>query len=187
MAITVAAYAIYIWQTTRRRGVRPHPFSWFLWGFVTAVAFLVQQSSNGGPGSWVTGLTATVCFFIAGVSLVRNKWRFTRFDWVGLGIGLIVFGFYLIVREPKASAVLATATDVIGYGPTIKKGWFEPWRDSITSFTLNSIKFVPSLFALNSYSLATWLYPLTLVIVNAGVAFLLFIRRHELDREVKAA
>ena len=56
----------------------------------------------------------------------------------------------------------------LGYGSTIKKGWIEPQKDSVTSFALNSAKFVPSLFALQSYSLATWLYPATLVLMNAG-------------------
>jgi hypothetical protein len=35
LVLMVLAYGIYIWQTMREDGVRPHPFSWFLWGFVT--------------------------------------------------------------------------------------------------------------------------------------------------------
>jgi hypothetical protein len=49
--IMLIAYAIYIWQTTRAKGVQPHPFSWFLWGIVTGVAYLVQARLGGGPGS----------------------------------------------------------------------------------------------------------------------------------------
>jgi hypothetical protein len=103
------------------------------------------------------------------------------FDWLSLIAGLIVFGYYLSSRNPTMSAILATATDVIGYGSTVKKGWAEPRKDSATSFALNSLKFVPSLFALNSYSLATWLYPATLVVVNGAVAAVLLFRRYNLE------
>jgi cytochrome c-type biogenesis protein CcmH/NrfF len=45
------------------------------------------------------------------------------------------------------------------------------------------LKFVPSLFALDSYSIATWLYPATLVVVNGFVAALLVSRRRHLRRK----
>jgi hypothetical protein len=85
----------------------------------------------------------------------------------------------LLSRNPVQSAILATVTDVIGYGSTIKKGWVEPERDSATSFALNSAKFIPSLLALGSYSVATYLYPATLVVMNGAVAAMLLIRRRQ--------
>lgn len=179
VGIMAAAYAIYLWQTVKKGGVQPHPFSWLLWGLVTAVVYLVQRAQNGGAGSWVTGLTAAVCFIIGSLSLLKHKWRFSWFDWFSLGTGLAVFGFYLLAQDPTQSAVLATITDVMGYGSTIKKGWAQPHKDSATSFALNGIKFIPALFALDSYSLATWLYPATLVAVNGAVAVMLLVRRRQ--------
>lgn len=181
VVIMLVAYSIYIWQTSRAGGVRPHPFSWFLWGFVTGVAYLVQVTQGAGPGSWVVGLTALICFLIGGLSFFKHRWRFSLFDWCALAAGLLVFGYYLLSKNPTLSAVLATTTDVIGYASTIKKGWTEPHKDSATSFALNSAKFIPSLLALESYSLATWLYPATLVLVNGAVATLLLVRRRQLD------
>ncbi len=179
--IMVIAYAVYMWQTARSEDVRPHPFSWFLWGFVTAVVYLVQITQRGGPGSWVVGFTAIFCFLIGTLSLVKHRWRFSLFDWLSIIAGLLVFGYYLASKNPTESAILATITDVIGYGSTIKKGWVEPHKDSATSFALNSLKFVPSLFALQAYSLATWLYPATLVLMNGAVALMLVLRRQHLD------
>jgi len=180
VAIMAVAYAIYISQTAKDHGVQPHPFSWLLWGFVTTVAALAQHAKAAGPGTWVTAFTAGSCFVIGTLTLLKHKWQFSRFDWLSLGTGLAVFAFYLLARDPALSAVLATTTDVAGYLPTLKKGWREPHGDSATSFTLNSVKFVPALFALNSYSVATWLYPATLVVVNAGVATMLLMRRKQL-------
>jgi hypothetical protein len=178
--IMFVAYAIYIWQIARAEGVQPHPFSWFLWGVVTGVAYLVQAANGGGPGRWVVGLTAVICVLIGLISLLMNKWSFSLFDWLSLGVGVLVFAYYLLSKNPTQSAVLATATDVIGYASTVKKGWTQPYKDSATSFALNSAKFVPALFALESYSLATWLYPATLVLVNGAVSTLLVVRRRQL-------
>jgi len=175
--IMFVAYAVYLWQTSRANGVRPHPFSWFLWGVVTGVVYLVQLTQGAGDGSWVVGLTAIICFLIGGFSLLKYRWTFSLFDWLSLGLGLIVFVYYLLSRNPLQSAILATATDVIGYGSTIRKGWTKPNEDSATSFALNSAKFVPSIFALQSLSLTTWLYPATLVVINGLVAAMLLIRR----------
>jgi hypothetical protein len=76
---------------------------------------------------------------------------------------------------------LATAIDVVGYGPTVKKGWAKPHNDSASSFALNGVKFVPAICALKSYSVTTWLYPATLVLVNGAVALMLVWRRRRLD------
>jgi hypothetical protein len=180
LIIMLIAYVIYIWQTSRAQGVRPHPFSWFLWGCVTGVAYLVQVTQGAGAGSWVVGSTAAVCFLISAVSFFKHQWRFSPFDWLGLTAGLSVFAYYVISTKPTESAILATATDVIGYGSTIRKGWAEPHNDSAISFALNSAKFVPSILALQSYSLATWLYPATLVVMNGAVAVMLLVRRRQL-------
>jgi hypothetical protein len=180
VVIMLIAYAIYLWQTAREDGVRPHPFSWFLWGFVTGVVYLVQITQGGAAGSWVVGFTSLFCLLIGGFSLFKHRWQFSPFDWLSLGTGLLVFAYYLLSKNPTWSAILATTTDVIGYASTIKKGWAEPNKDSATSFALNSAKFVPSLLALGSYSLATWLYPATLVLMNGAVATMLLLRRRRI-------
>ena len=183
--IMLIAYTVYLWQTRRAGGIQPHPFSWLLWGFVTGVAYLVQATKGAGPGSWVVGLTALMCFLISALSLFKHRWSFSLFDWLSLAAGLVVLGYYMLSKNPTLSAILATSTDVIGYGSTVKKGWSEPRKDSATSFALNSLKFVPSLLALNSYSLATWLYPATLVVVNGAVTIMLLLRRSSLEASLR--
>ena len=181
IAIGVIAYAIYFWQSAKREGIQPHPFSWFLWGMVTAVAYLVQRGHGGGAGSWVTGFTALVCFIIGALSLLKHPGRFTWFDWSSLGTGLAVFIFYLLARDPTLSAILATVIDLVGFGPTYRKGWIEPHKESATSFAINGIKFIPAVFALQSYSIASCLFPITLVIVNIILAVMLVARRRQIS------
>ena len=114
------AYGIYIWHTMREDGVRPHPFSWFLWGFVTGVVYLVQVSQRAGAGSWVVGFSAVICFLIGGISFFKEKWRFSFFDWFCLLAGLAIFAFYLLRSEKTRFPILLT--NVLSMGVTGKPG-----------------------------------------------------------------
>jgi hypothetical protein len=180
IAIAIVAYGVYLWQASRAGNIQPHPFSWLLWGLVTGIAYIVQASTGGGAGSWVTGLTAVACILIGSFSLIRHQWQFSVFDWLSLGAGLLLLAYYLLARNLVLSAILATAMDVVGYGPTVRKGWAKPYNDSASSFALNSAKFILAICALKSYSVTTWLYPATLVLVNGSVALMLVLRRRRL-------
>jgi hypothetical protein len=46
-------------------------------------------------------------------------------------------------RDVNVAAASTTAIDALGYGPTFVRGWAQPRRDSVTSFALNGVKFVP--------------------------------------------
>lgn len=176
VAIGVLAYGIYIWQTAKKDGIQPHPLSWLLWAFVSAIATLAQQAEGAGPGNWVTGFTAFVCVIIGLITIFKYDWDFSRSERISFATG-VVAAVFVVGKNPSAAALLATIADVIGYYSTIRKGWVAPYTDSATSFALNSVKFIPALLALNAYSVATWLYPATLVIMNGGVAIMLVVAR----------
>ncbi|HET6844920.1 MAG TPA: hypothetical protein VFK06_25035 [Candidatus Angelobacter sp.] len=182
IAISVLAYSIYIRDTVKKEGIRPHPFSWLLWGFVTTVAAFAQHAKGAGSGLWVTAFTAAICFLIGMLTLSRNDWQFSSSDWYALILGVAATVLYALARNPTAAAILATVADVVGYNPTIKKGWIDPSTENATSFLLNSLKFIPALGALHAYSIATWLYPATLVVVNGAVCVMLVCRRRQLGK-----
>ena len=172
--IMVIAYAVYMWQTARSEDVRPHPFSWFLWGFVTAVVYLVQITQKRRTRKLGCRVYGNLLLSDRHTQSSSNTDGVSRYL---IGCQLLLGCWYSdttwLLRIRPSQRILATITDVIGYGSTIKKGWVEPHKDSATSFALNSLKFVPSLFALQAYSLATWLYPATLVLMNGAVALML--------------
>jgi hypothetical protein len=180
VALGVIAYAIYI-RDTVKKDIKPHPFSWLVWGFVSTVASVAQQTRGAGPGVWVTWFTAAICFLI-GLLTLRNKWEFSRSDWAAFGLGIGGVICYAGAKSPTAAAIFATLADLVAYQPTISKGWSDPRSENAPSFLLNSIKFLPALFALNTRSIATALYPSALVLMNMGVCAMLVERRRELRK-----
>ena len=180
VALAILAAIIYIAQTLRGE-VRPHPLSWFLFGILSLTGYLVQRDEGARQGSWTLMAMTVICFLFVAASVARGERSFSRREWAFLVAGGAVFVVYLFTRESNVAAALTTLVDALGYGPTFVRGWSQPKKDSVASFALNGIKFVPSLMAMDPISFATSFYPATLLVLNAAVAIMLVIRRRALD------
>jgi cadmium resistance protein CadD (predicted permease) len=176
VAMALLACGIYVWQTLAGQ-IRPHPLSWFLFGILSATGYWVQRDQGAGAGGWVLMTMTILCFLLAGLSFAKGERRFPRREWAFLVAGCVAFLFYLFAREPNIAALLTTGVDALGFGPTFARGWSHPRKDSVTSFALNAAKFVPSLLAMQSVTLATCIYPATLLVLNGAVSIMLVLRR----------
>jgi hypothetical protein len=176
VVITLAAYGIYVWQTLRGEA-RPHPLSWLIFAILTGTGYLVQVDEAAGAGSWVMGITAIVCLLLCVMSFSRGERAFPWYEWAFLVAAAVVFAFYLWSHQPTVSATLAAAVAVLGFGPTLTKAWARPASDSVTTFALNGLKFVPAFFAMDTLSVATCVMPAALVVANLAVALIIFLRR----------
>lgn len=180
LVITVFGYALYFAHMTQGK-TKPHAFSWFVWGTLTAIAFAAQVAENGGAGAWVMGLTAVACFSISGFAYFKGAQDFVWFDWCALASAGIALVLWWLAQSPLWSVVLITLTDAFGFLPTMRKSYFRPHEETALIFVVSSIKFILSIFALETYTLSTWLYPAYLIVANGLVATTLFVRRWQLN------
>jgi len=158
--------------------IKPHIFSWFAWGLLEAIAFFAQISKGAGAGAWVTGLTALICFTVAGLSIVKGEKQITRSDWLSFAGALLGIIAWQTTKNPLTAVILVSLVDAVAFIPTFKKAFNKPQQESVFTFSSSIIKLTISLFALESYSLTTWLYPATIVLTNTlFVTMLLFRRR----------
>jgi hypothetical protein len=176
VALAILAAIIYIAQTLRGE-VRPHPLSWFLFGILSLTGYLVQRDEGARQGSWTLMAMTIICFLFVAASVARGERSFSRREWAFAVAGGAVFVVYLFTRQSNVAAAMTTLVDALGYGPTFVRGWSQPKKDSVASFALNGIKFVPSLMAMDPISFATSFYPATLMVLNAAVAIMLVMRR----------
>lgn len=181
--IMLAAYSLQIYQIQNGES-EPHPIAWLGFGLLTGLGWIVQLLEGAGAGSWVMGGTAIFCFLIAFLSWYKTRKRKStsdRYDWAVLGVGIALCLFYMAAKNcswgPVTAAALATAADLVLYIPILRKAWFEPDKEYGPSYFLNSLKFIPSLFAMANYSFATCLYPSALIVANLIVVVYLWIRK----------
>lgn len=169
-----AAYALYIASTLKNK-TKPHAFSWLLWTLTTGIVFTAQVIQGAGAGSWATGFTCTVCFAIGIISLFKYDKKYSMFDVLFIAIALVALLPWFFTSNPTLSVVIIASIDVLGYGPTLYKSYYFPSEEKAISFGLNSLKHCSTLIAMGSYSVVTCIYPVTQVIMNALVVFLIVI------------
>jgi hypothetical protein len=171
----VIAYALYF-RKMYTGTVKPHAFSWLIWGLLAANGCIAQVSAHAGFGAWTTGLTAVACLLIFFIAIFNGILKPTRLDWILLTLAIISFLLLFIVDDKTVALYLTLFATLLGFSMTIKKAWHKPHEEAPISFGLNAIKFLPAIFALQSYSFLTVAYPITAGIANAAVVFVILIR-----------
>lgn len=157
---------------------KPHAFSWFIWGLLTAIAFFAQVTSGAGPGAWVTGFTAIVCFIIVGFALVKGEKKITLSDWVTFIAALATLPIWYATDNPLYAVILITLIDALGFYPTFRKSWHKPQEEVTVTYGLSAVKFAIALGALQNLNWTTALYPASLVLMNGAFVIMVLWRRN---------
>ena len=178
--LTFAGYSAYIYSIFKGE-TRPHPFSWSIWGVLTAIGFFAQISDNAGPGAWVTGLSAIITFVIAFLGILkRADIQITKSDWITFFAAMCAIPLWLVMETPLYSVILITTIDAIAFYPTFAKTWRRHEQELAFEHVMAALKFIFSLFALTNYSVITVLYPLSLVVMNILFLIMQFYRKRAL-------
>jgi hypothetical protein len=180
LAIGLIGYLPYLYGLYRGK-LRPHIFTWFLWGLLMVIAFAGQISGDGGIGTWVTGFSAFMCFFISAIAFSHGENDITRSDWITFGAGLTTIPLWLVTKNPFWSMLVIIVIEFFATWPTARKSWMKPQQESPTTYFLAGVKFIPSILAMQKFNLITLGYPVALVLINLGLVSLLLCRRYILD------
>lgn len=179
--IAFAGYGIYFRQIFSGK-IKPHAFSWFVWGLTTAIIFFGQLAKGAGPGAWATGAIAVACWVIFSLAIFKGQRSFVYWDWIFLLAALISLVSWKLTKDPTLALILLTATDALATLPTLRKAYHKPLEESLALFSLNGIKSIFSILAFQIYTFVAVLYPVMLVLFNSLVALIIFLRRRQLLR-----
>jgi len=177
--LAFAGYGIYFKEIFSGK-VKPHAFSWFVWGITTTIIFFGQLIKGAGPGAWATGAIAIACYIIFGFAIFKGQRDFVFWDWVFLIIALVSLVSWRLTKDPAYALILLTITDAAATFPTLRKAYNKPFEESFALFSLNSVKSIFSIFAFRTYTLVAVLYPIMLVLFNFSVALVIAVRRRQL-------
>lgn len=181
VAIGIVSYIPYI-RNTLAGITKPHAFSWLVWSVLTGIGFAVQVVEGGGAGAWVTGSTSIICFAVFLLALIKGQRQFSTFDWSALIVAGIALLLWRYTQNPMSALILIIITDAVGYLPTFKKGFHHPFEETISTFAFASLKLTIALFALESFTIGSWLYPVSLILMNCTFVTMLLVRRGQMHR-----
>ncbi len=179
VAVGLISYALYLWGIYRRT-VRPHVFTWFIWGTLASIGFAVQYVEKGGPGAWNLGVAAAINFMIAGVAVFYGEKHISRSDWIAFIIAMGAIPVWWMTDNPLWAVVIVSAIDIVAFYPTFRKSWMKPAEEGACSFSIGAVQFLLSIFALEKPVLATVLYPVVVVSMNTLLVLMLLYRRRVL-------
>lgn len=159
IALTFIAFFPYI-RSIIQGSVKPHVFSWVIWGTTTFVVFLAQLEDNGGVGAWPIGVSGGISIFIALLAYIkRADIAITKTDWVFFMSAMSSLPFWYFTSDPLWAVVILTTVDVLGFGPTARKSYIYPHSESLLFFALFTARNLIVITALENYSVTTVLFP----------------------------
>lgn len=176
IALVVIAYAPYIFDIIRNKA-KPHPFSWLIWTITSVSMFILQTLHGSGSGAYPLGVVSVFALTIAILAFYKSKVVITKSDIVCLVLALIGIIFWLVVRQPLVSVVLLLLVDLVGFAPTLRKGWRAPYEDSISLWGINFFRQFSSILAIQKYNPITLMTPLAWMILSASLCIVLIVRR----------
>lgn len=161
---------------------KPHVFTWFLGGLISAIAYFEQVYAHAGAGAWVTGVSALLALFIFVLSIKKGHKNIVLIDWISLWGALLAIILWLIVKELLLSIILITFIDNISFVPTYRKSIHHPFEETISTYLLSGIKYFLGIVALESFNFISLLYPVSLVLTCWFFVVFLIIRRRQIRK-----
>lgn len=158
--LTCIAFLPYILSIFRGR-TRPHVFSWVIWGMNTSVAFLATLHAGGGlPGAGVIGFSAGVTLFIAVLAYIkRADVSVTLTDRLFFIAALAAMPLWHWADDPLWAVWLITVIELLGFGPTFRKTWSQPFSESMGFLVLLVLRNTLVIAALDRHTTTTVLFP----------------------------
>ncbi|MEO6110021.1 MAG: hypothetical protein ABIP50_03365 [Candidatus Saccharimonadales bacterium] len=174
--IAIVSYSLYFRDIFKRK-TKPHAISWLVWGTLNTVICIQQLAHGAGPGAWVTGVAAFADFAIFLSAFKYGEKKITRLDWMCLAVAMVVLVLWGQDSNDIFTVILACTIFIVGMIPTFRKSLKNAHEETAITFALNGTKFFLALFALNTFTLNTALYPITLFLINGIFAVFLITRQ----------
>jgi len=144
-------YYLGIWK----KETKPHLLTWLIWFLLTALGFYLSYTFGGGAGSFTFALQSFLCLTIVVYALAKREKNIVRSDWIVFVFVLLTLFFYVITKNAMLSAFFAASIDCMGYIPTFRKSYRQPFQEPVLTYSFSFISWFCSIFALANYSFAT--------------------------------
>lgn len=161
--------------------VKPHGFSWMLWGLLSGISFAIQLYEEAGAGAWLLGTNIVLSFSVALLAFRFGTFRITRADWVAFAIALTAIPLWILTQNPVWSLLIACGINVMAGLPTYMKAWRLPRDEYVPTFFLGGCAAFLSIAALDNLQLTTWLYPFVIGCSNMLLVSIILWRRKSVN------
>ncbi len=153
------------------------PFTFLIWSISSSITWALQVHGGAGMGAWVTFSVSSILIIIFILSLKFGEKNIKKIDILFLILSLFSLFLWLVIDQPILAIILIVFTDVLGFVPTIRKSFNDPYKKSITTWGIAAFRHGLVVTSLNKFNILTLLSPLVWILVNVSFILFLIIRR----------
>ena len=181
IALTFIAFIPYI-RSILHNKIKPHVFSWIIWGSTTFIVFLAQLEGGGGYGAWPIGVSGIITLYVAFLAYAKKAdTTITITDWCFFIAAMASIPIWYFTSNPLGAVILLTVIDLLGFGPTIRKAYNHPFEENVTFFLIFLTRNIIAIMALEHYSMTTTLFPAAIAGASLALVILILFRRRKLS------
>jgi len=157
---------------------KPHAYTWLIWSITqgTAVVGILYGGGGWGGLNLVMGTLLVMSVFL--FSLRYGTKNITKTDTAVLIAALLAVVIWWQLHEPILAIFMVSAIDILGYIPSFRKSYHEPWSETLVSWLAFVASDVFALFALSEYNFLTMTYIVAIIIANLSFFIFCLSRRH---------
>ncbi len=182
-AVGIASFIPYIYQILKGQ-TKPHAYTWLIWSITQGIATAGLYYGGAGITAYGWILSTAVAFATFLLSLFYGTKNITRGDTLVLVGAFAAIAVWQGLHNALLAVLMATLIDFLGYLPTYRKSYAEPWSENIAAWVGYVIGPSLSFFSLAAYNLLTATYILMAVAANLALVLLLLIRRQSVPKPV---
>jgi len=166
-----------------RGKTKPHAYTWLVWTITqgTAVAGLIKGKGGWGALTLIIGIVFCLIIFL--LSLKYGTRNITKSDTVILVAALSAIVVWWQLENPLLAIFMVSVIDVLGYIPTFRKTFEEPWTETAISWAVFSLANILIIFALSEYNLLTLTYLVAITFANFTLLAICLIRRRVIPKK----
>jgi len=179
--LTVAVYFPYLKDLFQRK-TKPHLYTWLIWAITqgTATVALLHGGGKFGAISLVVGTALVVVVLL--LSFKYGTKNITKSDTFVLIAALLAIVVWWQLKNPFVAVLMISAIDGLGYIPTLRKSFAQPWSETLSFWGVMAIVMALTIIANAEYNVLTVTYLATLAIANTAVFTLCVFRRKVIQR-----
>lgn len=165
----------------RKREIYPHNLSWLGWFFITFIGAVAMLNAGGGWSVVIIFANSLSCLLVVLYSIYKKVgvWSTTFYDYIFFGLGILGIVLWQTFNMPIIAIICAVIADLSFGIPTIIKAYKNPKSELPIAWLSCSIAGLLSLFAVRSFALGEFLYPLYLFIFDTTVLLIIIIFKNK--------
>lgn len=161
---------------------KPHLYTWLIWGITqtTATVALLYGGGKFGSISLIIGVILVLSTLL--LSFKYGTKNITKSDKIILALALLAIVVWWQLESPLLALFMVSAIDGIGYIPTIRKSFVDPWSETISFWAMMALVDLLAIISNDQYNLLTTTYITTIFMANIIIILVCFFRRQFMQK-----